>query len=396
MFRSKRKIYLDNAAATGMDEDVFKLVKEKEKKYFANPSALYKSAVDAKKDLENSRLQVAQILGSQVDTILFTHGGTQSCNMAVLGMFSPTDTKKHIITTQIEHHAVLSPIKELEKQGHEVTYLPVDENGIVHIDDVKKALKENTVFVSIMYANNEIGSIQPIAEIGREILKWRKKHSTLFPYFHSDACQVAGELDIKVEHLHVDLLSLNGSKLYGPKSVGILYKRRKIPLHPRTFGGGQEFGYNPGTEDVAKAAGIAYALTLAYKKKEKNKVYQSKLCKKLFQDLKNEFGDIVLNGPGIGSPFRLSNNLSVQFPGIDAEMFAIYLDKEGIEVGLGSACTTSSDEISHVLQAIGLSTDQVKNTLRFTVSKKTTLADIYYAQKYVVSIYRKLRKNMYE
>jgi len=399
MYKQNKKIYLDNAAATSMDLAVFRSIKKIEKKYYANPSALYASAMEAKKYLEESRAQIAKILAAQPDTIIFTNGGTQSCNLAIQGLFSHNSSNKsqgHIITTKIEHHAVLLPIQELERQGYEVTYLSVDENGIIDINELKKSFQENTVLVSIMYANNEVGSIQPIPEIGREILKWRKRNGTSFPYFHSDACQAAGEQDIRVEHLHVDLLTLNASKIHGPKSVGVLYKRRNVPLEPIVFGGGQEFGLNPGTEDIGKAYGMALALSIAQNEKVKNSKHERNLCEKLYSELKKDLDGIILNGPAINSEQRLSNNLSIQFPGIDAEVMALYLSEKGVEVGLGSACTTDSDEVSHVLSALGLCEKAAKSTLRFTLSKYTTESDIKKAKKYITETYKKLRQNTYE
>lgn len=402
-----KSIYLDHAAATPMDERVLRAMKPFFLNDFANPSSLYSLGVKAKKAVESARKSIAEILFTQPDTIYFTSGGTESNNLAIVGSTWINEKKgKHIITTKIEHDSVLRPIQELEKNcGFDVTYLEVDEDGFVTAEQVKKALRKDTILVSIMYANNEIGTIEPIADIGREILKWRKENKTALPYFHTDAAQAAGALELSVEKLHVDFMTLNGSKIYGPKGVGVLYKRRGIKIQPQSYGGRQEFGLRAGTENVPGIVGFAKALELVQAKREKENNRLVELRDYFWKKMQKEVGSVSLNGSVIGAVqkvykknsfakeefSRLPNNVNVSFQNIEGESLMFYLDSYGILCSTGSACSTESNEPSHVLTACGFSKERAESSLRFTLGKDTTKKDIDTILKYLKAIVRELR-----
>lgn len=415
--RKVQRVYLDHAAATPLDAEVFAAMRPWLIRNFANPSALYASAVVAREAIEDARKSISGALATRIDSIIFTGSGTESNNLAIFGVArlsgAPTTPdpssgrrgrfRGHIVTTAIEHHAVLNPIRHLEKEGWEVTYLPVNKYGALRTEQVKSALRPETILVSIMFANNEVGTIEPIAEIGREILKWRNAHQTPYPYFHTDACQAAGYLDLRVDRLHVDLMSLNGSKIYGPKGVGILYKRRGVELSPIICGGGQEFGLRSGTENVAGIVGFAKALELLSRYQDNEIPRVEKLRNYFWEKIQMMIEDVMLNGPLLGKAGRqdtragwvvdrLPNNLNITFQGVDAEALILYLDEYGIQCSSGSACTADSDEISHVFLACGLSEEQAKSCIRFTLGKKTVKRDIDYAMKYLPQIVEELRR----
>ena len=261
----KREVYLDHAATTPLDPRVKEVMLEYLEDKFANPSSFHSQGKEVKDAMQDARFQIAGVLSCRPDEILFTSGGTESDNLAILGYARKNKSAgKHIITSKIEHHAVLEAVIYLEKkEGFEVTYLEPDRDGLVSAQQVEQALRKDTILVSIMYANNEIGTILPIAEIGNMIQKWRRDHNRPELVFHTDACQAAGYLDLNVEKLHVDMLTLNGSKIYGPKGVGLLYARRGLKLQPLQFGGAQERGLRPGTENTAGIIGLAKALSKA-------------------------------------------------------------------------------------------------------------------------------------
>jgi cysteine desulfurase len=383
-----REVYLDNAASTKIDPEVKKVIVNSLDK-FSNPSSLYKNSIKTRKEIESSRKKVEDILFAQNNTVFFTGSGTESINMAILGVArAHKNFGKHIITTKIEHHAVLNPIKHLETKGFKVTYLDVDKFGNININDFKKALRKDTILVSIMYANNEIGTVMPIRELGREIIKHRKANNTQYPYFHTDACQ-AGSLDLNVEKLHTDLMSLNGGKIHGPKGAGIMYKQKNIKLHPVIFGGEQEQGLRPSTENISAINGFACALELAQKNKTKNNIKEVRDY--FYKQIKKKIKNIKLTGPELNKN-RLQNSLSIIFEGVDSESLILYLDEYGIMCSSGSACTTDSDELSHVLIACGLSQGDAKSSIRFTLSKYTSKKDIDYVMKYLPEVVKELRK----
>jgi len=387
-----RDVYFDHAATTYVEPDVFKAMQPFLTKYFGNPSALYHIGRFANKTIADSRRQVADILHALPENIIFTGGGTESDNMAIYGIAKAHEKHgKHIISTPVEHHAVLNPLEDLKKQGWEITYVPVNKQGIVSAQDVMKAIRSDTVLISIMYANNEVGSIQPVDEIGRELLKYRKANSTSYPYFHTDACQASGFLSLDVEKLHVDLMTLNGSKIYGPKGVGILYIRRGIQIKPLIVGGGQERRLRSGTENVAGIVGFAKALEMAQKNKEKESKRLQDLDKYMLEKIEKGIDNVQLNGPELGTD-RLPNNLNITFNDVEGEALLLYLDEYGIMCSTGSACTSESLEPSHVLTAMGLPYEQSHGSLRFTFGHCNTKQDVDYVMKYLPLIVKTLRE----
>ncbi len=386
LFSSQKKhVYLDHAAATPLDAVVREVMLPYMSDIFGNPSALYAQAQQAKEAVDTARKQVATVLAAQSDTIIFTSGGTESTNMAVFGV-TRAQKKGHIITTAIEHPAVLHPCQQLEQEGFTVTYLEVDDQGLIRAEQVKEALRPDTILVSIMYANNEVGSVQPIADIGRVLLQWRKAQKTVYPLFHTDACQAAGALTLNVEKLHVDLLSANGSKIYGPKGIGILYVRRGVELLPLMYGGGQEMNKRSGTESVANIVGFAKALTNVAL--DSSRI--ANMREYLWKQIQEQIPDVVLHGPALGEK-RLPNNLNVSFLGAQSESVVVYLDAKGIAVGTGSACATGEEEGSHVLRAMGKKTQEIESSVRFSLGKDTTKQDIAYVMKHLPAIVKMVR-----
>jgi len=391
---NKRTVYFDHAATTYVDDVVLEEMQPYFSDIYANPSGLYAIGREVNGALEDARRRIAQILHTLPDTIFFTGGGTESDNMAILGVVRKHEKNgKHIITTKIEHHAVLYPCEYLEKHGFEVTYLTPDEQGFVTPKQVKEALRADTILVSVMYANNEIGTVEPLADIGRELVQWRKENNTKYPYFHTDACQAAGAFDLDVEKLHVDLMTINASKLYGPKGVGILYKHRNVSIEPIIFGGGQERGLRSGTENVPGIVGFAKALEMAQENNEVENKRLTELRNYFWERLDKEIPKMRLNGPALDKEdLRLPNNLNVSVLDIEGEALLLYLDEYGIVCSTGSACTSESLDPSHVLLACGLPYEYAHGSLRFTLGKRTTKEDIDYSMKYLPGIVDILRK----
>ncbi len=377
-----RKVYLDNAATTQLDPRVFEKMKPFFNEIYGNPSSIYEKAQEARNALDNARIMIARIIGSSPEEIIFTSGGTESDNLAILGVSRAKKKKgNHIITSAIEHHAVLNPCEELEKGGFEVTYIPVEKNGIVDPAKVKEAMRKDTILVSIMYANNEIGTIQPIAKIGRAC---KKKGIP----FHTDACQAAGALDLNVDKLHLDLMTINGSKIYGPKGVGMLYVRSGTPLKPIMYGGEQEKRIRPGTENVAAIVGMAHALYLAQREREKENKRLIGLRDKLIQGIEDRIPKVRLNGDAEN---RLPNNVNMSILDIEGEALLLRLDMAGIAASSGSACTSGSLDPSHVILALGLPYEIAHGSLRFSLGKNTTDEDIDYVLEKLPKIVKDLR-----
>jgi cysteine desulfurase len=365
-------LYLDHAAATPLSEKAREAMLPFLTEEFGNPSALYALGQQAAAAVDEARTKVAKVLGARPENIIFTSGGTEGDNLALYGLARANqDRGKHIVTLAIEHPAVLEPLRDLERNGFEITYVPVDAGGRVRAKDVIAALRPDTILVSIMYANNEIGTIEPIAEIGRELLKYRQKQKNSLPYLHTDACQAANYLDLSVEKLHVDALVLNGSKLYGPKGSGCLYVRSGVPVQPLMRGGGQEFGLRSGTENVSAIVGFAVALEEASELKNSEAKRLQALAKMFFKNVRAFFPEAVLNGPEIGEE-RLPNNVHITFPGFEAEQLLLYLSQAGVSCSAASACASQSQEVSHVLTAIGLSQNQANGSVRFSLGRSTT------------------------
>jgi len=401
----KKRIYLDHAATTYLDPRVKKAMEVFWLKEFGNPSSLYLEARKAKKAIEDSRKKIAELINAKPEEIIFTAGGTESDNLAIFGVANgvgkfaslKTDTKgnlteaklpsakisgsPHIITTKFEHHAVLNSCKELEKRGFKVTYLDVGKEGIVNSNDVKKNLRDETILVSIMFANNEIGTIQPIAEISKIV---HEKNAL----FHTDACQAAGYLDLDVKKLGVDLMTVNGSKIYGPKGIGFLYAKKGVKLQPILFGGEQERKMRPGTENVPAIAGLARALEISQKNREKESRRVTVLRDYFIKRLVTEIPKTFLNGEPVQ---RLANNINVSILGVEGESVVLYLDEAGISCSTGSACTSASLEPSHVIMALAKPHEYGHGSLRFTLGRRNTKKDIDYVLKVLPPIIKKLR-----
>ena len=390
MSRKKQTIYLDYAAATPVDVRVFEKMKPYFSDFFTNPSSLYESSHQLNQKYIECKKTVADFFHTTPDTITFVSGGSESINTAIMGIArAHAKHGRHIITTAIEHSAVLESVRTLEKYGFEITYLPVDEFGFVSIESVVKAIRKDTILISIMHANNEIGSVQPIEEIGREILKYRKKDKTIYPFFHVDACQSVLYLESSVEKLHVYALSCNGGKIYGPKSSGILYTRRGVEMEPLIVGGGQQENKRSGTIDMSMVVGFTEAIKLISKNSEYEKI--KVLRDQLWRGIKENVPDVFLNGPEMGDDRRLPNNLNVSFIGAPGEALVLYLDAQGICVSTGSACTEDSQKGSHVLDACGYDAKRKNSAIRFTLGKDTIEKEIDEVLKVLPGIVERIR-----
>lgn len=373
-------VYLDNAATTPVAESVQKEMSEFFREKFGNPSSLYSYANVARTEgLEGSREKIADYLGVDSDEIVFTSGATESDNLAIKGVGLNLDQPGHFVTSEIEHHAVLHAFEWLEDQGHEVTYLEVDQDGRVSPDDLKEALREDTALVSIMYANNEIGTIEPVAELA----ELTSKNDTLF---HTDAVQAFGKFPLELEN--VDLLSASGHKIYGPKGVGFLYRRKGVKLEPLLHGGGHEDGLRSGTENVPGIAGLGRAVELVYEEMEEERSRQRALRDRIIEETL-EIPDTVLNGP---EENRLSNNANFSFKSIEGESIIMKLDNRGIAASTGSACSSPSLEPSHVLLAIGLPLSLAHGSLRVTLGRETTKADVDHLLEVLPEVVEELRR----
>jgi cysteine desulfurase len=387
-----KQIYLDHAAATPLDPRVAKAMSPYLDKFYANPSSLHSAGQATNKAVMQARKTIAGLINGHADEIIFTSGGTESDNLAIFGVVDAcrkSQTVPHVVTTAIEHHAVLEPLMHLQKIGAiELTVVAPQKDGIVKVEDVMKAITQKTVLVSVMYANNEVGTIQPVGDIGRAILKWRKENNSVYPYLHSDACQAAGYLDLNVERLHVDLLTLNSGKIYGPKGTGLLFVRRGTKLAPVMRGGGQERSLRSGTENVPGIVGLAKALELAQKIREKESKRLTLLRDRLIDGLLC-IPKSRLNG---NADKRLPNNVNISFLDIEGEAAMLYLDAKGIACSTGSACASTSLDPSHVILALGMSYEAAHGSLRFSLGHSTVKADVDYVIKVMPNIVAMLRK----
>lgn len=381
--RETRFVYMDHAATTFVKPEVSESMIPFLKEHFGNPSSLYSIGRGAKEAIETAREKLAKALGAKPEEIYFTSGGTESDNWAIKGTaFSRRKRGKHIITTSIEHHAVLYPCEYLEGQGFDVTYLPVDRNGLVDPAEVEAAIRENTVLISVMYANNEIGTIEPIQEIG----KIAKEHDVLF---HTDAVQAIGAVpfDMKQKHKDVDMLSLSSHKFYGPKGVGALFLREGTQIDNFMHGGGQERGKRAGTENVAGIVGMGKAIELATANTEEHNEIIRKMRDRLLSGVL-EIPNCRLNGH---PEKRLPGNLNLSFEYIEGESLLLMLDQMGICSSTGSACSSGSLETSHVLRAIGLPPEIAPGTLRLTLGDSNSEEDIDYVLNVLTETVGKLR-----
>ena len=376
------RIYLDHAATTPMRREVIEAMQPYLNQYFGNPSSLHHFGKEAASAINDAREKTAHMLGARPDEVVFVSGGTESDNLAVLGVaYANRDRGKHIITTQIEHYAVLEPCRFLEREGWRVTYLPVDRSGMVDPEDVREAMTDETVLISVMHANNEIGTIQPLNEIGA-IAKERGV------CFHTDAVQTFSHIPMQVDEIHADLLSFSGHKFYGPKGVGGLYVRKGTAIAPHLHGGYQEFRLRAGTENVAGIVGAGKAVQLAMLEMDAQTAYITALRDRLVKSLL-EIEGIRLNGHPI---HRLPNNINITVELVDGEAMLINLDFKGIAVSTGSSCTAASKGPSHVLTAIGLSYEEARSALRITLGKDNTEREIEYFLEVFKDVLSNLRK----
>ena len=375
-------IYMDNAATTAMSETAKKAFADADDKYWGNPSSLHSNGQLAAEQLYKAREEIAAILGAEAKEITFTSGGSEADNQALLtgATLGSRKGKKHIISTKFEHHAVLHSLKRLEKMGYEVTLVDVNENGIVKPEDIANAIREDTAIVSVMFANNEVGTIQPIAEIGKIC---REKGVI----FHTDAVQAAGHLPINVKEMNIDMLSLSAHKFHGPKGVGVLYARKGIFLTNLIEGGAQERGKRAGTENLPGIISMAAALKESCENMQKDAEYMKKLRDRLIDGL-SKIEHSKLNGD---REQRLPGNVNFCFEGIEGESLLLLLDDRGIAASSGSACTSGSLDPSHVLLAMGIPHEVAHGSLRLTLSPETTQADVDKTIKDVTEVVAYLR-----
>ncbi len=378
-----KNIYFDNAATTKLDDEVLKEMLPYLKDNYGNPSSIYKLGREARKAIEDSREKIAKVLNCKANEIYFTAGGSESDNTAIKGIAKANKKRgNHIITSKIEHPAVLETCKQLEKEGFEITYISVDEKGIVDLEELKKSIKPTTILITIMFANNEIGTIQPIEEIG----KIAKGNNI---YFHTDSVQAVGSIKIDVQKLNIDSLSLSGHKFYGPKGVGALYVKTGVPFEKFISGGHQERNKRAGTENVAGIVGIGKAIELAYENLDEYNKKIKELRDYYVKQVEEKIPYIKINGD---MEKRLPGNSNISFRFIEGEGLLLNLDLKGICASSGSACTSGSLEPSHVLLAIGLPHEIAHGSLRVSIGKYNTKEEIDYLIENLMEIVTRLRE----
>jgi len=388
-----RRIYLDYAATTPTDPRVLKAMKPYFLKIYGNASSLHEVGQMARKAMNKAREEIASFIKAEPEEIIFTSGGTESDNLVLKGLFySLKISRSHFIVSRIEHHAVLETCKFLEKQGAEIFYSPVDEHGLIDLSRLEKEIKNETVLISVMHANNEIGTIQPIKEIGeivRRERERRKKEGINFPiYFHTDAVQTFGHIPIDVNDLSVDMLSASAHKLYGPKGVGLLFLKKGIKIESLVHGGEHERGRRASTENIPGIVGFAKAVELADKEMDKEIKRLSGLRDYLIEKILKSVKESRLNGQ---PKTRLANNVNVSIKGIEGESMLIDLDRFGIACSTGSACSSATLEPSHVLMAIGLGPELAHSSLRFTLGRWTQKRDLDYTVQKLIFVVERLR-----
>jgi len=376
---------MDYASTTPMDLEVFDVMKKYFIERFENPSSLYREGVLVREGVEEARGEASRLLHTRPEEIIFTSGGTESDNLALLGIFEQARLegiqKPHIIISSIEHPAIFEVKKEIEKRGGTASVISVSEEGILNIEELRDAMTSNTVLVSIMYANNEIGTIQPITKISRTILKWKKtqgKEDRSYPYFHTDASQAPNYLSCDVNALGVDMMTLDGSKIYGPKGVGCLVKKHYVKIIPQIIGGGQENGMRAGTENTPSIIGFVHALKKAVEMREAETERLSALRDHFITEILKNFKDATLNG---SIEDRLPNNINICIPNMNAEFAVIQLDEKGVACSFMTACKNLDDESSsYVIEALQKK-ECATSSLRFTLGRQTTKEDIDFTIK---------------
>lgn len=378
-----RRVYLDHSATTPVDEEVAELIKIYYTEKYGNPSSVHSFGREVKNALEEARQQVADLIGAKPEEITFTSGGTEADNLAILGTAETRRSKgQHLIISAIEHHAVLETAEYLEEKGFELTLLPVNAEGIVDAGSVGKALRPDTILVSIMHANNEVGAIQPIEEIGGIV----REHGAVF---HVDAVQTVGKIPVNVEKLGVDLLTISAHKIYGPKGVGALYIRKGTRLSPLMHGGGQEKKRRSGTENTPGIIGFGKACELAGQRMAAEAEKLKKLRDKLLKGIVEQIEHVKVNGP-LGE-LRLPNNVNVSIMFVEGESLLLGLDMVGIAASSGSACTSGSLDPSHVLLAMGLTHEVAHGSLRFSFGRRNTEEEVAYVLEHLPKIVERLR-----
>lgn len=378
-----RRVYLDHSATTPVDLEVATLIMTYYTEKYGNPSSVHSFGREAKQALEEARNQVAELIGATPSEVTFTSGGTEADNLAILGTVEALRKKgKHIITSCIEHHAVLETCEYLAKNGFDLTVIPVDEEGIIFVEDIRKAIRPDTILISVMHANNEVGSIQPIAEIG----KLAKEHGITF---HVDAVQSLGKLPIDVNEMNVDLLTVSSHKIYGPKGVGALYVRKGVRVVPLVHGGGQEKKRRSGTENTPGIIGFGKACQLAGQRMAEDAKHHTILRDKLMNGILQRIDHVKVNGP-IGEK-RLPNNVNVSIRFVEGESLLLSLDMLGIAASSGSACTSGSLDPSHVLLSMGLVHEIAHGSLRFSLGRQNTEEEIDYVLEQLPKIVERLR-----
>ena len=388
MDTSSRLIYMDHAATTPVRPEVLDAMLPYFSTNFGNPSGIYGLAQESRKAIDVARETVAATLDARISEIVFTSGGTESDNTAIRGSaLALASTGRHIITTSIEHHAVLHTCHSLEQYGFDVTYLPVDAAGLIDPDDVGRAIDDETTLVSVMYANNEIGVVQPISEIA-DVVKAEARRRGRTIVMHTDAVQAAGYLDLSARNLGVDMLSLSAHKFHGPKGAGILYIRRGTPFEAQQTGGGQERQRRSGTENVPSVVGMAEALRLAESERNETVARVKSLKDRIVEAMLERLDGVRLNGH---PSRRLAHNVNFSFDRVEGEPILLGLDLAGISASSGSACSSASLEPSHVLTALGLTAEQAQGSLRLTLGKDNTEEDVDYLLDVLPGLVRKLR-----
>lgn len=366
-----RQIYLDYAAATPVNDQVLRAMQPYFQASFYNPSAVYLAAKAVAQDLAAARHRIGQVIGCQPSEIIFTAGGTEANNLAIQGIMQQHPGSS-VVCSAIEHESVLAPARLYEHRE-----APVDISGQIDIESLTKLIDDTTVLVSVMYVNNEIGSVQPLSDIAAALAAIRSDRQvrgvSVPLYFHTDACQAANYLSLQVHRLGVDLMTVNGGKIYGPKQSGMLFVRAGTPMQPLIHGGGQEWGLRSGTENVAAAIGFAEALSFVQAERHAESRRLTELQQLFITNLAQQLPNIEING---GTKRRVANNLNICVPGQDNERVVMALDEQGIMCASGSACNASSDEPSHVLQAIGLDEPAIRSSLRFSMGRDTSKQDI--------------------
>lgn len=375
-------VYMDYAATTPTDKKVVEAMLPYFNEKFGNASSFHHKGRETKAAIEEARKTIAEFIGALPEEIIFTSGGTEADNMAVFGFASANKAKgNHIILSAVEHHAVVEPVEILKKQGFEISYAPVDEYGVVDVEKLKSLVTDKTILVSVMHANNEIGTIEPVAEIGAFL---KEKQIA----FHTDAVQTVGHIDVNVNELQVDMLSAAAHKLYGPKGIGILYVRKGTRLSPLIYGGAQEKRKRASTENVPAIIGFAEAVKIAALKMKEEAAFQQKMQKKLIDGIFEKIEDVRLNGH---PKKRLPNNVNISFAYIEGESILLNLDMEGVCASTGSACASGTLDPSHVLLAIGLSHETAHGSIRFSLGRFTKEEDVDKVLEVLPGIIAKLR-----